>query len=101
MFRGGAVPLQISTDDQQRFNDCLATSGVLPSTALLEQRSRPIGQSGALPALPVEVARLEPGEERLAQGRPLGVDRGVPGRVAVAALVDRRLPEDSLERQAE
>ena len=41
-------------------------AGVVPSPALLEQRSGPIGQSGALPAVPVEVTRVEPGEERLA-----------------------------------
>ena len=41
-------------------------AGVVPSPALLEQGSGPIGQSGALPAVPVEVTRVEPGEERLA-----------------------------------
>src|SRR5579883_682610 len=49
-------------------------AGVVPSPALLEQGAGPIGQPGALPAVPVEVTQLEPGEEGFAQGRPLTVD---------------------------
>ena len=41
-------------------------AGAVPSPALLEQGSGPIGQSGALLTVPVEITRVEPGKERLA-----------------------------------
>src|SRR5262249_44926575 len=66
------------------------------SPTLLEHTSRPVGKSGVLPAVLVKVARVEPGEERLAQRRPFAVDGGVPGGVPVTALVDRSLPEHPL-----
>src|SRR5262249_6501576 len=62
---------------------CLASWRVVPSPELLEQRARAIGQSGALLAVPVEVTRVAPGEECLAQRRLPAADGGVPGRVAV------------------
>ena len=49
----------------------------------------------------VEVGRVEPGLERAFRCRPFPVDDRVPGRVAVAALVDGGLAEDALEAEAQ
>src|SRR6266849_9176378 len=58
-------------------------------------------QALPLAALAVEISRVEPALERRFKGRPLAVDDRVPGRVAVAALVDHRLTKNPLEPESE
>src|SRR5690349_2026285 len=66
-----------------------------------ENRASELAERDALTSPLVEVRGIEPLLERAIERRPLGVDRRVPGRIAVATLVDARLPEDALVRQAE
>src|SRR5689334_13682626 len=49
-----------------------------------------------LPSLWVEIRRVEPALERVAQYRPLAIDYREPCRVAVAPARQRRLPEQAL-----
>src|SRR3954463_11923868 len=58
------------------------------------------GKRRPLPAVVVEVRRIEPALKGRVDGRPLAVDHRVPRSVAVPALVDPRLPEDALVREA-
>src|SRR6185437_4034727 len=54
-----------------------------------------------LAALVIEIVRLEPVLERRLARRPFAVEHRKPGRVAVAALDDPVLAENSLERKPE
>ncbi len=64
-----------------------------------QHRPRQVRQRHPLPPLRVEIVRRQPGLERRPQRRPLRVDRGEPGGVAIAALDHQRLPEHPLVAQ--
>src|SRR5260370_17625610 len=54
-----------------------------------------------LAACAIEIGGIEPALEGGFERRPFAVDDREPRRVAAAALVDDRLPEDALEAEAE
>src|SRR5438094_4286640 len=58
-------------------------------------------QVAALLPVGVEIRRVEPALERLAQRRPFAIDHREPGGVPVAALGDHRLAEQPLIAEAE
>src|SRR5439155_25551778 len=60
------------------------------------RRGAEAGQAAALPAVGVEITRVEPGLEGSAQGGPLPVHNRKPRRVAVVAAGDHRLSEQPL-----
>src|SRR3954466_10475842 len=75
------------------------TVGTLPSAD--QDRSGQLAQRHALASVAVEIRRIEPAFERALERRPLAVDRSVPSGVAIAPLVNARLPEHSFVGQAE
>src|SRR3954469_2087527 len=58
------------------------------------------GKRRSLPAVLVEVRRIEPPLKGVVDGRPFAVDHRVPRGVTVATLVDARLPENAFVREA-
>src|SRR3546814_5661556 len=73
------------------------------STRSCARRGSPpqVRQAALLPALRVEVLRIEPGLEGGLGLGPLAVEDREPRSVAVAALGDGGLAEDALEAEAE
>src|SRR6476620_8963341 len=78
-----------------------ATRVTLISSPAHENRCRERAERDALTPALVEIRRVEPAPERGVERRPFLVDHRVPRGVAVAALVDARLTENTFIREPE